>query len=411
MLTVAKSDFWQKFKPKLIGLVFANILLWAACSTFYKMPITFPILFSSFTLVFLLFFVVSDLKLTAGKTFVDRLIRFIIYYAFLSGGVITAVIWFVASSIGFPRMFTVTIVVYALLCLLLFFILEFKPEMKEPKGLRAVNSLLLLYFGTSFLYFYTTAALPQFDPANEIAKLKAAGLKLSGLDKGEVIKAGMKVFRDFECTNCHNVESGLDPKRGPVLNEVDLGDHDNILENIVDPYKVIKKPYADNRKVARAMPDYYQTQMTKDELQAVITYLENIKTLKAIPTDKMPDGWWTDPKVIAEGNKIYEGLFNEDVACHACHGKDGTPQMEEAADFRTSERLKSTTAARYFQIVKYGFGGESLMGGWAEYLSDEQIWQVIAYANVVGNKGEVKERPDPTGPNAIGLIKEKYWEE
>jgi mono/diheme cytochrome c family protein len=411
MSAVARRDFWNRFKPKLIGLSFANILFWVACNTFYKMPLTFPILFSAFTLIFLLFFVVSDLKLTAGETFVDRFIRFFIYYAFISGGAITAVIWAVTARMGFPPMFIVTIIIFALLCLLLFFVLEFKPEMKEPKGLSAVNNLLLLFFGMSFMYYYAAATLPQFEPANEIAKLKAAGLKLSGLDKGAVIRAGMKVFRDFECTNCHNVKSGADPKRGPVLNEVDLGDRDNILENIVDPYKVVKKPYADDRKLARAMPDYYGQQMTKDEIEAVITYMENLKTMKAIPTDKMPDGWWTDPKVIAEGKKIYVGLFNEDVACHACHGKDGTPLMEEASDFRTSERLKNTTTARLFQIVKYGYSEESLMGGWGDYLSDEQVWQVIAYVNIFPHGMKPAVRPEPEDAVAIKLIKEKYWEE
>lgn len=43
---------------------------------------------------------------------------------------------------------------------------------------------------------------------------------------------------------------------------------------------------------------------------------------------KMPAGWWTDPKVIEEGGKIYRGEFKTEVNCSSCHGADGTPKKK-----------------------------------------------------------------------------------
>ncbi len=412
MTTEARS-FWSLYKPKFIGLVGANVIMWAFTNTVYKLPVSFSVVFSAFTLTFLIFFAIQDSGMVSRAKEGAKLVKFLIFYVGISGGIISGVIWVVTAKIGYPRMFIVTIIAFALLCLLLLYVLEFKKPMKEPKGLKSVNNLLILYLGTSFMYWFTTWALPNYDPKFEIEKLLAAALSTAGMSEKELAKAGKGVFKDFECFNCHNVESGKDPKRGPVLNEIDMGDYEKIYESMVDPYAEILKPYADQPKVARSMPDYYGKQMSKDELKALITYQLSLKTAVAIATDKMPDGWWTDEKVLAEGKRIYDGLYNEDVACQVCHGKDGTPQMEEASDFRSDEKYMKTTAARLFQVVKYGFGpdGSGLMTEWREYLDDEQIWQTIAYVNVVANNGEVKERPDPEGPDVIKPLEGNYWEE
>jgi len=411
MNETAKKEFLDKFKPKLMAIAAANVVIWGICSTaVWKMPMVFPMMFSAFTIPFLVYFALNDRNLTTGKSLSEKIIRVLITYFLASGGVLALVIWLVAAHYGFPRMFTLTIIVFAWLALALFLLIEHKPPMREPTGLRAFNNLVVVYLGASLLYYGVSAALPQYDPKYEIENLAAKGLSLAGLSKEQIIEAGKKVFKDFECANCHNIASGGEVKRGPVLSEVDMGDSAHILESMVDPYKDIKKPYADNPKVARSMPDYFGKQMSKDELSALVLFLESLKgkAASSVPTDKMPDGWWINEEVAAKGKQIFEGLANPDVACHVCHGKDGTPQFEGAVDFRTN-KVDSLTSGRWFQIVKYGFKADSTMGGWGDYLSDEQIWQVIAYENTFRHGGKPAERPEPAGPNIRDVVKEKYW--
>lgn len=413
----AKREFMVRFRPKLIGLLAANAVIWLATMTFYKMSWTFGLMFSAFTLPFLVFFFFSDSGVAVGETAGATLGKVFLYYGAVSGGVLILSLSFVMMKIGFPKMFIVTIVAFAVLCLLLFIFLEFKPPMREPKGIGAASNLLILYMGASGLYLLTSFILPQYDPVNEINKLRQTGLSLAGADKETVIKAGMQVFKDFECFNCHNAAPGGEPKRGPNLAEIDMGGRDKITESVTNPYKEILKPYADNPKVARSMPDYYAKQMSKDELEAIVTYMENIKAAgaSAVSQEKMPKGWWSDPKVVEEGQKIYEGLVNEDVACHVCHGKDGKPLFEGAPDFTKNPDMENMTEARWFQIIQRGFKKDSPMTGWGALLNDEQMWKVIAYEwtfyakSKLGKTGLV-ERKEPEGPNAIPVVREKYWD-
>ena len=39
----------------------------------------------------------------------------------------------------------------------------------------------------------------------------------------------------------------------------------------------------------------------------------------------MPDGYWGNPDIIAQGKAIFIGAENIDVNCESCHGKDGKP--------------------------------------------------------------------------------------
>ncbi|MBI4828517.1 MAG: c-type cytochrome [Nitrospinae bacterium] len=414
----ARETFMTNFKPKLIGLVGINVLIWALSFTVYPMPVSFGIMFSAFTLPFLIFFFLSDRGMALAADGKPSLVKILTFYIGISGVSLAVILGAVAKLVGLPFMFVATIVVCAGLCLALFLLLEFKPPMAEPTPAGAFNNMLLVYLGASVLYVATTILLPQYDPKFEIEKIKAAELSLAGADKPTIIKAGKEVFKDFECHNCHNTAPGGEPKRGPNLAEIDMGGEDKIAESLVDPYKEILKPYADNPKVARSMPDYYGKQMSADEQTAVVTYLASLKESAgpAVSTDKMPEGWWTDPAVLAEGQKIFEGLVNEDVACHVCHGKEGVVQFEGATDFRLSPHMIKNTDARFFQIVKFGFGKDNPMIGWRDYLDDAQVWKVIAYTWTFYSKHTLKSeepvaREDPAGkPDAIDVIKEQYWD-
>ncbi|MBI5814843.1 MAG: c-type cytochrome [Nitrospinae bacterium] len=404
----------NKFKQKAIGLLAANVLVWALTFTIYKMPSSFGVMFSAFTLPYLVYFALSDFGAARSATGGTSVPRVIGYYFVLSGAAMIVTLWGAASLLKFPPIFIATMIVFALLGLFLFIFLEFKPDMAEPTGLKSLNNMLILYAGTSALYLFTSTVLPQYEPENEIAKLKQATLSLAGADKETVIKAGAQVFKDFECFNCHNNAPGGEVKRGPNLSEIDMGKPEKITESIVDPYKEVLKPFADNPKVARSMPDYYGKQLSKDELVAMVTYLENLKSALHVSTENMPEGWWTNAAIVAEGQKLYEGVVNPDVACHVCHGKDGKPLFEGAPDFTKSPDMENLTEARWFQIIKYGYAKDNPMSAWGEMLSDEQIWKVAAYEWSFYSKGKLGkadpvERPKPEGTAAI-QAKEKYWD-
>jgi hypothetical protein len=63
-------------------------------------------------------------------------------------------------------------------------------------------------------------------------------------------------------------------------------------------------------------------------LSGGMAYSGELLPLRSVPADyadkHMPTGWWTDPKVIEEGAKIYSGEVNPLVNCRSCH-EDGQP--------------------------------------------------------------------------------------
>ena len=78
-------------------------------------------------------------------------------------------------------------------------------------------------------------------------------------------------------------------------------------------------------------------------LSGDVAYSGDEPPLPPVPADyadkHMPAGWWTDPKVIAEGGKIYIGEINPLVNCASCHGKDGKPVKKGARDLRDPKNV------------------------------------------------------------------------
>ena len=103
----------------------------------------------------------------------------------------------------------------------------------------------------------------------------------------------------------------------------------------------------------------------------------------------IPEGWWTDEKVIAEGKELYEGRKNMDVNCAACHGIGGLPVLTGARDFRDASIVGKWSDGYWFWRVSEGVA-DTAMTGWKEKLSEEEIWQVIAYSRTFsqGGKGQ-----------------------
>jgi mono/diheme cytochrome c family protein len=101
----------------------------------------------------------------------------------------------------------------------------------------------------------------------------------------------------------------------------------------------------------------------------------------------MPDGWWTDPKIIEEGKKIFIGEENIDVNCASCHGKDGKPVKRGARDFRVTQRMSLYSDSVWFWRVSEGVS-KTKMKAWKSKLSEEDIWKVIAFEHTFSHGGQ-----------------------
>jgi mono/diheme cytochrome c family protein len=117
-------------------------------------------------------------------------------------------------------------------------------------------------------------------------------------------------------------------------------------------------------------------------LSGGMAYSEEPVPLPEVPAEyadkKMPAGFLTDPKVLAEGALIYTGEVNPQVNCASCHGKDGKPVKKGARDFRDKAQMGRMSDAFWFWRVSEGVP-KTKMKAWKSQLSEEQIWQVIAY--------------------------------
>jgi len=101
----------------------------------------------------------------------------------------------------------------------------------------------------------------------------------------------------------------------------------------------------------------------------------------------MPDGYWGNPDVIAEGKAIFTGAQNIDVNCASCHGKDGKPVKAGARDFRDGKHMSKFSDAQWYWRVAEGVKGTK-MKAWKSKLSEDAIWRVIAYESTFGLDGK-----------------------
>jgi len=94
---------------------------------------------------------------------------------------------------------------------------------------------------------------------------------------------------------------------------------------------------------------------------------------------QMPNGWLTDPQVLAAGKAIYEGKTNPKVKCAGCHGEDGTPTRKGrgAKDFTDPSETRDSNAHWFWQISEGK--RRTKMRSHKKHLTEEQRWQVIAY--------------------------------
>lgn len=109
---------------------------------------------------------------------------------------------------------------------------------------------------------------------------------------------------------------------------------------------------------------------------------QDMSPVKPVPAEykdkHMPAGWWTDPKILAEGKKVYEGKFDVDVNCSSCHGITGKPKKRGARDFRMADRMKLYSDSYMFWRISEGVP-RTKMKAWKSKLDEEHRWMAMAY--------------------------------
>lgn len=225
---------------------------------------------------------------------------------------------------------------------------------KLSKGAGALGMLLALYISMSALYAGATYMLPQFDPQFEIDEINKPPVKVTDAASPEAIRAGKEVFETYKCFNCHKIWEEGSSDRGPNLGAKQLGLYSEafIKEQIVDPYKLQAAGF-DDEKSKTAMPDYYGDDISEEEMVALVAFLKSLKDPTKMPVEGKSGeqwSWWDDPKIIAEGKELFEGV-NTSVNCSVCHGKDGGPLMTGAFDFRDGSRPDIATTSTDAEFI------------------------------------------------------------
>ncbi len=123
---------------------------------------------------------------------------------------------------------------------------------------------------------------------------------------------------------------------------------------------------------------------------AVLADPGRLMTLSPVPADyadkHMPAGWWTDTNIIEEGRQIYS-----QEGCRSCH-KDGKP-VKSGGGLRDPKNTSRFSDSYWFWRVAEGVP-KTTMKAWRSYLSEEQIWQVIAFIHQFSHGGKPSEHTD-----------------
>ncbi len=311
-------------------------------------------------------------------------------------------VWIISYLLGFPILFRWMFAVYVVVIFLFFLLLD-APAMERRK--RGGLSILLTFLIGSVVYTVIGVGFPQYDPKIErekIRKLTTGRMEMAKIeDPVKLIEAGKDAYDLYECYNCHKLKGkGGAKSRGPELDDIGWESAFYIKEALLDPMAWIPDEF-DKPKLRDAMPDYYSEELNEGEYKAVMAYLKSLR----LSADKMPRGWWTEPRIILEGKNIYDGITNPSVNCAACHGRDGKSVMSGAREMRDanakgSEKtdvsrkkpIKEWSDKDWFDAIKKGVP-ETAMLGWGQALSDSDIWKVAAYcATLSGAKGMTQEK-------------------
>ena len=254
----------------------------------------------------------------------------------LLGAALIPIVWFGSAAIHFPRVFQVMLVIYVLLGITVFLLLE-APPVPRLSGWKAGATLLGFYAVLSAAYILGASYLPQYDPTVEMGKIdkivkpkketpEARQAKLEELLKkseelhakaealqaklerlapappggapgaavvappssagGDLIARGMEVYDLHECYNCHKIGGkGSVKKRGPVLDNIgNFLTQEDIKKKVFDPTYLYADGFEKEHK-KKQMPDKYKELMTDEEVSSLAAYLATLKN-PAVETPK-----------------------------------------------------------------------------------------------------------------------------
>ncbi|MBI3610412.1 MAG: c-type cytochrome [Nitrospirae bacterium] len=266
------------------------------------------------------------------KSFLD-----IIKWKLVGSVIIGTGLWFASGALGFPTVFRIMFVLYAVLGFFMFVLLDL-PPMPELSGGKAIGALLVFYLLCSAVYTGAGVNLPQFDPewekgkiqkiieakkrahpsitpqelnqqtkalsaktddlmerlakleetmtgkstagegpsAEELAKKKAA--MAAGGIPSDPVAYGKEVYELYECYNCHKIGGkGSVKKRGPMLDNIgNLATVEQLKKKIYDP-KYLMADGFEKEFNKGLMPKNYPELISEGELDALTAYLVSLK--------------------------------------------------------------------------------------------------------------------------------------
>jgi len=129
-----------------------------------------------------------------------------------------------------------------------------------------------------------------------------------------------------------------------------------------------------------------------------VTQAQDLKPLKPVPAEyankHMPKGWWTDPKIIKEGQEIYMGQkYGENVPddkrvfCFVCHGADGKSAIEGVPHLNSAAQMNRLSDSYWYWRIAEGVA-DTLMIAWKDKMTEEDIWKVVAFEHTFSHGGK-----------------------
>lgn len=247
------------------------------------------------------------------------------------GLVVGGILFGVSLALGFPPIFQMMFVAYAVLGTLVFILLD-APAMAPISGVKAVIGLLAFYLVLSAAYITGASLWPQYDPEDEKGKIDrilapkrklaeigkteellarakgleeqakaiherlknlskdlpeaagvaapgAAGAPAAGLptDAKDLETRAFAIWQDQECYNCHKLKGEGGKKRGPELDNI--GSYmvaADIKQKILDPKSFMAEGF-EKEYEKKKMPDKYKDIMDDQDVEILAAWLAGLK--------------------------------------------------------------------------------------------------------------------------------------
>ena len=251
------------------------------------------------------------------------------------GLVVAAGFWFGAMAMGFPPVFQIMFIVFALTGTFVFLLLDV-PHTTPPSGLLGLISVIGFFALVGLGYGAAASLWPQFETGDEqekIAKLlegkenpldpwrgdeviqrikeldekgKALEERIKNLGSGQavdtdvvpppppvaptggggdIMKLGEEQWQLQECYNCHKIRGEGGKKRGPELDNIgSLLTMEEIKQKILDPKSFMAEGFEKEWEKGR-MPDKFRDVMSDAEVTALASWLYTFKNT-AVDTPK-----------------------------------------------------------------------------------------------------------------------------